>query len=130
MGKAKGLGRATGVLLLALFASCKSKDPRRAEADRAFGYPSLLVMARDEANNPVEGCTVLIREQQIGATTDKQGRGRIANVSPGSWLVSWRTTGAMGDSARIKFVAGQEETLRALVRFEAESPNPYDERHQ
>jgi hypothetical protein len=39
-------------------------------------------------------------------------------------------TGAMGDSTRVMFVAGKEETLGALVRFEEESPNPYEGRNR
>jgi len=71
----------------------------------------------------------MIREAGIGAMTDSQGGARIVRVPPGSWMVTWRMSGAFGDSARVKFVAGQAETLKALVKFEDETRNPYDVRH-
>jgi len=92
-----------------------------------MGEATLVVFVRDTEGKPVESCDVVIRRLRIGTRTDAQGKGIITRCAPGTWAVTWKAAGAPGDSARVSFVASRVETLNVTVRYESETPNPYEE---
>jgi len=128
-------GMAVGTAALLMLCSCGVKAVRQEGSDQAqtasrVETASLFAFVSRPGGKPVEGCDVLIEQIRRIAQTDPEGRARIVNIPPGSWVVSWRILGGLGDSTRMMFVSGRMETLNAVVRFERETENPYERRHR
>ncbi len=120
----------SGALIFAAPNSCRTRAPEQTAAGPMRSGPAALIMVvRDVAGNPVQSCSVAIGQHGIGGMTDARGLTSIANVPPGSWVVSWRLTGYFGDSLRVQFEPGREETLEVILREpEPERENPYENR--